>query len=103
MKDGIPAKVLPQSIWFNVRQKLFTRKRKRGDDLGRYGGSDNCNKFGDAKGWRGLLEHMNAKRLGRWDEEKAVLLMRKFEAGRSYLDHIRVHRDVLDLYNRLEW
>lgn len=39
------------SLWFNFRQRMFTRKRKGADDLVRYGRGENYNRYGDSKGW----------------------------------------------------
>lgn len=63
VNDGIPLRLRANTLFFNLRQKLFTRKRKRADDLQRYGGSENCNKYGDSKGWHDLLYHLHLSRV----------------------------------------
>ena len=102
MDHGIPVKVSSNSLWFNVRQRLLTRKRKRGDDLLRYGGSETCNAYGNSEGWNTLLNHMSDKKIGRWNDARTKLSIKKTRAGVDYLKEVRAHRDVQELYAKLD-
>ena len=101
VNDGIPLRLRANTLFFNLRQKLFTRKRKRADDLQRYGGSENCNKYGDSKGWHDLLYHLQDKSVGAWIEEDSLLRVVRSDSGQEYLKSIGLNTLVMDAYKTL--
>jgi hypothetical protein len=69
--SGIPLKMdTSDRDWLSFRASYFTRKRKREvNDLKRYGGVENLNKFGKAPEWRAMLKACEECCLGKYNEE----------------------------------
>ena len=49
-----------------------------------------------------MLNHMSDKKIGRWNDARTKLSIKKTRAGVDYLKEVRAHRDVQELYAKLD-
>ena len=86
--DGIPMKINGGTVWYNFRQMFFTRKRKRGADLLRYGNLLILSAHGAADGWKKLLGHLVNKEAGKIENGKVRI--RVPTSCRDWLDSLKL-------------
>ena len=88
-ENGVSIAVAGKTAWFNLRQCMFGRKRKRDAELAEFGGPGVLNKFGDKKGWTALLDHIEEKKAGKRSQDNKTLLLRYSKEGDAWLTEER--------------
>jgi hypothetical protein len=98
--DGIPFAINLKTFWFNFRQLHFTRKRRRCADLERYCGATNCNAFGDAAGWKKLLNLLVDKRAAETSEDGKRVMLRCDVLSKAWVRSLCLNNAAATAYDQ---
>lgn len=98
-ETGVAIAVNVKTAWYNFRQCMFGRKRRRDADLAQFGGTEVLIQFGDKKGWSALLAHIEEKKAGTKSEDNKTLLLRYTKEGDAWMtEELKVPQAVQDKY-----
>ena len=95
---GVPFIVPSKTLWYNFRQCLFARKRKRCPELAEYGGTDLLVQYGNKEGWTRMLDYLKEKHVAVSSTDGKRICLRYSLPGHGWLQDIRVKQEARSAY-----